>query len=319
MKMFQRTLLPCLAASILVFSAVPQSAHADFGRFDRDFSSLTVFGDSLSDPGNRFLLGGGINEAPWAPIPELPYKSRRFTNGKTWVELLAKEIGNRRGALPAFRSAWFGNYAVAGAGAADFREDEVNFADQVTRYLEATGGVADPDGLYVVQFGGNDIRLALETAQAGGNPGTVIGGAIQALAVNVGLLRQAGATKFLFANAPNLGKVPVIAALGAQVPAEQLTYAYNMAMDGLLMQLAAGDPGLEIYRLDLFSFLEGAVEMPHAFGFADAMTPCLQVFVPPATAVCEDPDQRLFWDGIHPTRAGHRVLSSIAVNALSLD
>ena len=59
--------------------------------------------------------------------------------------------------------------------------------------------------------------------------------------------------------------------------------------------------------------------MPLGFGFADAMTPCLQVFTPPATGVCDDPDQRLFWDGLHPTRAGHRIVGNIAVNVLSLD
>jgi len=48
----------------------------------------------------------------------------------------------------------------------------------------------------------------------------------------------AGARKLLVANAPNLGKVPVVAALGAQAPAEQLSDAYNMALDGLLAQLA---------------------------------------------------------------------------------
>ena len=317
MQALRRTLLPCLAAAILLIGATPQSAHADFNRFSRDFSSLNVFGDSLSDPGNKFVLAGGTNSAPWAPIPELPYESRRFTNGKTWIELVAKETRNRRGGLPAYRSSWSTNYAVAGARASDSKQDEVNFADQVTRHLEATGGVADPNGLYVVQFGGNDIRDALEAAQLGADPTAVIGGAIQELAQNIGILAQAGAKKFLVANAPNLGKVPVIMAIGASAPAEQLSAGYNAALDGLLVQLAQS--GLEIYRVDLFSFVGGAVEIPQAFGIADAATPCLQVFAPPATGVCDDPDQRLFWDGIHPTRAGHRLLSSIALNALSLD
>jgi len=191
------------------------------------------------------------------------------------------------------------------------------FGDQVLKYLGTTGGVADPNALYVVEFGGNDIRDALETALSGGDPFAVIRGAIQALAYNITLLSNAGAKNFLVANAPNLGKVPVIAAIGAQDPAELLSGGYNMALDGLLVQFAAA--GLEIYRLDLFSFVDVATEMPHGFGFADASTPCVQVFVAPASEICDDPDQHLFWDGIHPTRAGHRLVGNIAVNQLSLN
>jgi phospholipase/lecithinase/hemolysin len=309
-------LLLSLAATLVVVGAAPHDAYADHFRFTRDFSNLYVFGDSLSDPGNTYFINGEINEAPWEAIPEEPYESRRFTNGKTWVDTLAKATRNYRGALPAYRRDWFGNYAVAGARAQGVGAEKPSFGDQVLKYLGVTGGSADPDALYVVQFGGNDIRDALESAQVGGDPFVVIGGAIQALAYNITVLSNAGARKFLVANAPNLGKAPVIAALGAQVPAEQLSAGYNMALDGLLMQLSAS--GLEIYRLDLFSFVTVAAEMPHGFGFADATTPCLQVFAPPATGVCEDPDQRLFWDGIHPTRAGHRLVGSIAVNSLSL-
>jgi phospholipase/lecithinase/hemolysin len=35
--------------------------------------------------------------------------------------------------------------------------------------------------------------------------------------------------------------------------------------------------------------------------------------------VCTDPDQHLFWDGIHPTRAAHRLVGNIAVNLLSVN
>jgi len=317
MNVIRRLLLMTFAATIILVLAAPQPANADFRRFERDFSALYVFGDSLSDSGNTYALRGEITTAPWAPIPELPYDSRRFSNGKTWVEILAKELGNYRGGLPAYRSRWFGNYAVAGARMPGTNDLKPTFGDQVGDYLSNVGGAADPNALYVVQFGGNDIRDALETGLAGGDPNAVLREALGALVQNIGLLRQAGAQKFLIANPPNLGRVPVIVAIGAQAPAEQLSIGYNVGLDGLLAQLAAS--GLQIYRLDLFSFLDAAIAMPLGLGFSDAMTPCLQVFTPPATGVCEDPDQRLFWDGLHPTRAGHRLVGNIAVNVLSID
>ncbi len=317
MNAMKRMLLMTMAASMILVLAIPEPARAEFGYFGRDFSALYVFGDSLSDPGNTYALRGEITTAPYEPIPEFPYDSRRFSNGKTWVEVLARETRNFRGARPAYLRPWFGNYAVAGARTSGTNDLKPTFGDQVGDYLENVGGAADPDALYVVQFGGNDIRDALEAGLTGGDPSAVLTEALGALAHNIGVLSQAGARKFLVANAPNLGRVPVIAALGAQAPAEQLSIGYNMGLDGILAQLAAG--GLEIYRLDLFSFVDAATQMPLGFGFGDAMTPCLQVFTPPATGVCDDPDQRLFWDGLHPTRAGHRLVGTIAINALSLD
>ena len=313
----RRTLLMALAASMIFVLALPGAAQAEFRYFERDFSALYVFGDSLSDPGNTYALRGETTTAPYAPIPEFPYDSRRFSNGKTWVEILAIELRNFRGARPAYRRPWFGNYAVAGARSQGSNDLKPTFGDQVNDYLRNVGGAADPDALYVVQFGGNDIRDALEAGLAGGDPNAVLGEALGALAYNIGVLSQAGARKFLIANAPNLGRVPVIGALGASGPAEALSIGFNMGLDGILAQLAAG--GLEIYRLDLFSFVDAATQMPLGFGFADAMTPCLQVFTSPNSGVCDDPDQRLFWDGLHPTRAGHRIVGTIAINALSLD
>src|SRR6185295_14584631 len=62
---------------------------------------VVVFGDSLSDPGNAFALNGGVTVSPptygmdgvsnglpevITLIPEAPYGSRRFSNGRTGVE-----------------------------------------------------------------------------------------------------------------------------------------------------------------------------------------------------------------------------------------
>jgi phospholipase/lecithinase/hemolysin len=33
-------------------------------------------------------------------------------------------------------------------------------------------------------------------------------------------------------------------------------------------------------------------------------------------AICERPDRYLFWDGIHPTRAGHHIIARAAAHAL---
>ena len=224
MNVIRRMLLVSVAAILVSVAVAPQEAYADFSRFNREFSALYVFGDSLSDPGNAWVLSGETTTAPYAPVPDYPYDSHRFSNGKTWAEVLANELGNYRGGRPAYKSRWFGNYAVGGARAQGTNELKPTFGDQVQMYLGRTGGVADPNALYVVQFGGNDIRDALTAGQtlAAGypaeDPTVIIGNAIYATGYYIAMLRQAGATRFLIANAPNLGKVPVINALGAAVP-----------------------------------------------------------------------------------------------------
>ncbi len=196
-----RKMLPLtMVVAMLAVAMAPLDAYADPEKSERKFSALYVFGDSLSDPGNTWALRHETASAPYAPIPKFPYDSRRFSNGKTWVEILAKELGTKRGGKPAYKKSKNGNYAVAGARAQGTNEVKPTFGDQVARYLGTAHGVADPNALYVVQFGGNDIRDALETAQSGGDPFAVIGGAMQALAYNITLLSNAGAKKFLVGN-----------------------------------------------------------------------------------------------------------------------
>ena len=67
------------ALAALAYVAVPALA----GGPSQD---VTVFGDSLSDPGNVFALTGTVSKAPYAVIPSAPYAigGHHFSNGKTW-------------------------------------------------------------------------------------------------------------------------------------------------------------------------------------------------------------------------------------------
>src|SRR5258705_10790567 len=86
------------ASILLAFVALaPSWAVADGLR--RPFDRIVVFGDSLSDPGNAFALNGGQTVSPpdygmsgvagngipevITLIPDAPYASRRFSNGRT--------------------------------------------------------------------------------------------------------------------------------------------------------------------------------------------------------------------------------------------
>ena len=311
-----------------LISAAATDAQAGWSGWDREYTALVVFGDSLSDPGNTYAVTHEVNDGVWEVIPDEPYDSKRYTNGITWVEHLAAGLRLYRGGMPAYRKPWFGNYAYAGARAQGIGAEKPSLTDQVQKYLGRTGGAADPGALYVIQIGGNDIRDALTAAQivllGGGSAdeaqaaaGQVLTEAVNAIAYNMTLLRTVGAQNFLVATVPDLGKTPAVIALGASADATALSAGFNMGLDGVISLFAAN--GANMFRLDLFSFVNTATAMPLGLGFVNASEPCLQVFSPPATGVCDDADQYLFWDGLHPTRAGHRLVGNIAINVLSLD
>jgi phospholipase/lecithinase/hemolysin len=81
-----------------------------------DYERLVVFGDSLSDPGNAYVLTGMALKPPYtALIPEYPYArgGHHLSNGATWIERLPREMKLRKSAGPALRvPGKFSNYAV---------------------------------------------------------------------------------------------------------------------------------------------------------------------------------------------------------------
>ncbi|MBT1075696.1 SGNH/GDSL hydrolase family protein [Geobacter grbiciae] len=293
------------------------SAQTTFGR-------IVVFGDSLSDPGNLFALEGGANTPPYNTldqllIPDKPYArgGHHFSNGATWVEQLSEPLGLAGNTRSAFQGSdtEATNYAVGGARAHDDGIN-VNLQAQVTAFLNAFGGAAPADALYVVEFGSNDIRDALAAGAAGG---PILEGALASIGNNLGALYAAGARKFLICNAPDISLTPAVLTLdklspGAGQFASFLTVTYNSGLD-LLLGSMAGLPGIEIVRVDFFQKLHELVATPATFGLSVVDSACIMPNTPPFA--CQNPDQFLFWDGTHPTRAVHAIMSQEAASALA--
>jgi outer membrane lipase/esterase len=93
-----------------------------------------------------------------------------------------------------------------------------------------------------------------------------------------------------------------------------LSLAYNQALKGFLDVLPAIMPGIEIVQFDAFAGVEKIVAHPRRFGLTDVTTACIQPNVPPFR--CRRPDDHLFWDGIHPTRAGHGIMAFLVGKTL---
>jgi len=281
-----------------------------------DFDEVFIFGDSLSDAGNIYQLTGETSKAPYAVVPTRPYAigGHHFSNGKTWAERLARNLHDNSGGTASLQNPGKnGNYAFGGARARSGSDS--SSPDSGTQILMYLGDYrsASADALYVIQFGGNDLRDALvAAAQPNLNSAFfIIETAVQDLVGNIQVLYAAGARNFLVANAPNLAHAPAVKLSGASGAAGLFTGFYNGALEGGLQQLELGISDINIYRLDIAGFIDDVVANPGDFGLVDTDFPCLTFFTE-SDAKCDNPEERLFWDGLHPTAVGHNALSAIA-------
>jgi len=287
-----------------------------------DFDEVFIFGDSLSDGGNIYELTGETSKAPYAVVPTRPYAigGHHFSNGKTWAERLAQDLNNNRGGKASLKGPGRnGNYAFGGARARSGSGSSApDSSTQILMYL-GDHGSASADALYVLQFGGNDLRDTLIAAQTDVDAAFfIMQSAAQQIVADIQMLYAAGARSILVANAPNLAHVPAIKLSGASGPAGFFTGLYNGGLEGGLQQLELAIPDINIYRLDMAGFIDDVVANPGDFGLVDTDFPCLTFFTD-SDAKCDNPEERLFWDGLHPTAAGHNALSAVALAVVNGD
>ncbi len=284
------------------------------------FDRIVTFGTSLSDSGNAFAIRGGANTPPdylLDPllVPAAPYArgGHHFSNGTTWVEQFSQSVGLAGSARPAFQDS--GNATNYAVGAARAHEDglNLNLSAQVEAFLQQVNHVAPAEALYAIEMGGNDIRDALVAYPGGSN--AILGDAIISISNNVARLYAAGARNFIVWRAPNVGLTPAIRTLGPGAIAlgTGLTRAFNGGLDGAVTQLS-GLPGIKIVRLDAYRLLNDIVNDPAAFGLSNVTSACVTPNIAPFE--CDHPDDFLFWDGIHPSRAAHGIIAQEAASVL---
>jgi phospholipase/lecithinase/hemolysin len=289
-----------------LFSGV--AAHA------ADFSTIYAFGDSLSDVGNVSLATGGGE-------PASPYVGGQFSNGPVWVQDLAGRLG-----LPALTPSLNGgnDYAFGGAttGSAPTNNPKVpDLEQQVATFL--AGPPAPSDALYTFSIGANDLFAILGGQTGGLTPAQAAGAAAQVVADQAAALAAAGAKKLVLFDVPDLGLTPEITALGpdASVQASALSAFFDQQV---LIDLAPVEAaGLTVYDLNTYALIDAAVQNPGAFGFSNVTDSCWTGGFSggPGSLCSTDPAEQntyLFWDGVHPTAAGHLLVADSALRAMGL-
>jgi phospholipase/lecithinase/hemolysin len=309
----------CAAGALLGVSAV----HA------ADFSAEYVFGDSLSDRGNIAEVENVLNFEKTGKFlgnfPDPPSNHDSFTNGPVAVQLLAQSLG-----LNADPSLWltgfkdpanlFGpgfapgtNYAVGGATSADANAaiPGINLPEQVAAYTGLVSDHADPNALYVIMIGGNDVRNVASEPNPGTGAAAITDGVNTEVAA-ISTLSGEGAKHFLVVNVPNVGLIPEFAQDDPSRAgfATQLSQMYDADLAKGLHTL---DPmlaaGTTLTDFDLFDFNASILADAHDLGFTNTTDPCFSM-TPFSAAITPgsgcSPDNKvidtfLFWDDIHPT------------------
>ncbi|MFM7427162.1 MAG: SGNH/GDSL hydrolase family protein [Elainella sp.] len=246
---------------------------------------LIVFGDSLSDTGFVFRTTNGL----YPPNP--PYFQGRYSNGRVWVEYLAERLG--------LAASQIDNFACGGATSGNQTDSLVPGLLKQVQSFTQTNSQLSPTGLYVLWAGANDYLQGATSATA---PVQNILDAIRALS-------DAGAKRLLVANLPNLGELPATSSSASAARLVNLTQTHNQELRRALKQLGQAD--LEIMTLDANALYQAASTSPAQFGFTNVTTACVS-----GVRACGNPDQFLFWDGIHPSTAAHRILGQQAFAAI---
>jgi len=278
----------------VLFGLASMAAQATAPNYD----ALYVFGDSYCDVGNLFLATDGTEAAP-------PYYNGRFSNGPIWLDHVAGFLG-----LPLQPSLLKGtDYAFGGAWVTQPASvtGVPSVPEQVETYLSQHNGKADPNALYVLEGGGNDI---LDTTT--GSPEALGKEIAEGISHSELLLQEAGARHFVIPNLFNVGLLP--AAAGNVSFAKAASAAADKRLDESL-GFEQFLEGIHIIRMNVFRLLNAVATDPTHFGFTDITDPCLTTGI--TTTICADPDHTLFWDTHHPTEFGHAFFAVTLENVLA--
>ena len=276
-----------LIALALAIAAAPVFA-------EEAYTQTYFFGDSLTDSGHfQNTLPANIRD-----------QAGRFTTNPGWI--WAQWVADHYGTDATTDNQGGTNYAIGGARIDTPVANTIPVTAQVELYLSRSGGRADPNALYTVWGGGNDLLAFDFNAPVGTQ-----------MVEAVGTLQAAGARYILVPTVPDAGLTPFAISLGGGVPALATSIAstFNERIFGAL-----ADAGLRVIPLNTFQVQQEIAADAARYGFTNITTPACtgsSLTCTPDTLVVPGADQTyLFADGVHPTSATHRILADYAVSVL---
>jgi phospholipase/lecithinase/hemolysin len=290
------------------------------------YEAFYVFGDSLSDTGNDYILTKLQKLDPPLPPSDSPHKTYylgRFSNGPVATEYLWREL--RDGAAltpflsnPSMSSPGGVNFAFGGSTSGYLNQMPGGLfvpgvLGQIELYRKALKGKQPKSkALYAVWTGANDYLMG-RTDQ----PGEVVANIVKAIQT----LYSLGARDFLIPNLPDLGLTPMVQMTGNGAEFLALTQSHNALLTQALNQLRPKMRGIRIFHVDLFTLSQSLLSdtekvaiVPPALEFLAPGTGATECFVvdpstcPEVNVTAELPPPHFaFWDMMHPTTFIHKL------------
>lgn len=258
--------------------------------FASPYSALYIFGDSLSDTGNLFNATQAVTGQGYPPSP---YEGGRFSNGQLWAEYLAPQLD--------LSYTLAHNFAWAGANTGEMGSLPIpqNLQQQIQSFSAAVQGNADPDALYIIWSGANDVldigQYNSESIQVAART------AANHILTAAHNLHALGARHFLLISVPDLSLTPRAEAQQRVTELKAATTQLNQAV-----ALAVANSALPVVLFDVQQIFDLLYNTPAAFGFNNITESC---YTEADGEVCNQPAQYFFWDDLHPTTRVHALLA----------
>ena len=274
----------------------------------QSYNRLVVFGDSLTDNGNLYLASGRTQP------PSPPYFQGRFSNGPVFTERLGFAAANFNG--PVTGSI---NFAYGGSRTDNNVAFPPGMRQQLTTYV-GRGGAFGSGDLVSVLGGANNIFQALgafavlppaSQTNPTGYMAPVVSAAVSDINFIVNDIATRGAGTIMVTNLPRLGITPQFSPTPLAALADNSGSSFNSQLQTALITTAAARPGTNIILFDLAKVSDALASNPGRFGLTNASQSCLV-----GATLCANPDSYLYFDGVHPTSAGHRLIAALSADYL---
>ncbi len=309
-----RALLSRIGLGLLALAGLPIFAWGS------PYTSVIVFGDSLSDVGNFYRATKFATPSALYYDVDPSKGLGRFSNGRLWVEYFASgyETNAANPLYPNFGRPKGVDYAWAYAEVAeDVRITKPvaftvpSLPHQLSQYLTDTKGKADPNALYIIWGGKEDLIDVVEHAKTS-DPSAFA----KAIVGMVTSLKTAGATNFLIPTIPDIAYFPEISGLGLANSAKGLAHAYDAALNTALG--ASGiEKGITIVRPDIYYLQRSIIASLDHFNFNNVTDACIVLPILGSPSLCptELSPYYFFWDGRNVSGFANSLLAGHAQQA----
>ncbi|XP_065875681.1 GDSL esterase/lipase At2g30310-like [Euphorbia lathyris] len=322
------------------FTIVSPSTNSLSPSSSPKFSALFVFGDSTVDTGNNMHIPTFLkpNYLPYGQNYTTHLPTGRFSNGKLVPDMLASYLGIKE-SLPPFLDPTLSlgdlitgvNFASSGSGLDDLTSLyslSIPVSKQIQhfkRYInklklaigEETVNAIVNSSLVYISAGANDWLLNyydIPTRRLTYDVNDYQDFLLGRIQYFIKELYEVGCHSIIVNGLPPIGSLPFQITWSIDklfgVDQNKDTQVYNQNLIKMLHELESTLPGIQLVYADYYTPIIDMIKYPKNYGFIETTKGCCverdSEFLSMCSrklAPCENPDQYLFWDGVHPTLA----------------